>query len=259
VWVKMTFRLFKPFISNKFWRKLVYIEQSSEIFNYFSKNQLSLPDYVINYGQPQKKAQPMFGQKLEDVVKQQTDSEGHDIPVLITKAVKYLRAKALQIEGIFRLSGSNAQIKELKRSFDAGEEIDLNDVEDPHVVAGILKLFLRELQTPLFPYNFYPAVIEHNSVVDKEAQIKYVCAVVSALPNPYRATVKFLFKFLADVVENSQVNRMTASNIAIVMGPNIIRDPRESIQSAVNDASAINSFVATLIQIASQHPEVLEV
>jgi len=71
-------------------------------------------------------------------------------------------------------------------------------------------------------------------------------------------TARVLFSFLAEVVGNSQVNRMTASNVAIVMAPNLIRDQQESLQSAVDDANAINSFVATLINIAVQSPEILE-
>lgn len=37
----------------------------------------------------------MFGHKLEDVVQRQTDSEGHDVPALVTKAVAYLRARGI--------------------------------------------------------------------------------------------------------------------------------------------------------------------
>jgi len=258
VWIKLTLRLFKPFISNKFWKKLTYIDQSADIFNYFSKDELSLPNYVLTYGAAPKKVQPMFGHKLEDVVQRQTDSEGHDVPVVVTKAVAYLRAKALQIEGIFRISGSSAQIKELKRSFDSGEDVDLNEVEDPHVVAGILKLYFRELPNPLFLYNLYPAIVKSAQITDNEEKIKYICSLLSSLPRPHRLTAKVLFHFLADVVSNSQVNKMTASNVAIVMAPNLIRDPQESLQNAVNDANAINNFVGTLVKMASQSPEVLD-
>lgn len=51
---------------------------------------------------------------------------------------------------------------------------------------------------------------------------------------------------------------MTASNVAIVMAPNLIRDPQESLQNAVNDANAVNNFVGTLIQLSIRSPEVLD-
>jgi len=159
------------------------------------------------------------------------------------------------LKGIFRLSGSSAQVKELKRSFDAGEEVDLEEVEDPHVVAGILKLFLRELPVPLFPYNIYQSIIENQHRTNKE---EHACSIIVSLPQPNRATVKALFSFLAVVVENSQANRMTVQNIAIVMGPNLIRDPHESMQSAVNDAAAINAFVALLVKIFSENTTLLD-
>lgn len=68
VWIKMTFRLFKPFLSNKFWKKLIYIEQTAgiqvmqkfetvfffflivkDIWKYFQKDQIKLPDSVLKY------------------------------------------------------------------------------------------------------------------------------------------------------------------------------------------------------------------
>jgi len=251
VWVKLIFRLFKPFISNKFWRKLVYIDEGIDIFNYFPLDQISLPKYVINYGRPPK---PMFGQPLEEVVRR-PDNLNQLVPLLVTNAISYLNAKALHIEGIFRLSGSNAQIKELKRSFDAGEEVDLEEVEDPHVVSGILKLFLRELPVPLFPYDVYPLIIENQHKTNKA---EHACTIIASLPDCNRATIKALFSFLALIVQNSQVNRMTVQNISIVMGPNLIRDPHESMQSAVNDAGAINVFVGLLVKIFSEKTGLLD-
>lgn len=65
-------------------------------------------------------------------------------------------------EGIFRLSGSAQTIKELKAAFDsgtthfpdvdciAGQEVDLEQIRDEHVITGILKLYFRELPGTLF-------------------------------------------------------------------------------------------------------------
>jgi hypothetical protein len=59
------------------------------------------------------------------------------------------------LEGIFRLSGAAAEIQELKQDFDKGNDVDLQDCNDPHVVAGLLKQFLRELPDPIFTYDMY--------------------------------------------------------------------------------------------------------
>jgi hypothetical protein len=47
----------------------------------------------------------------------------------------------------------------------AGAMPDLHTVPDPHVVANLLKLFLRELPQPLIPFQLYPHFLEASSVL----------------------------------------------------------------------------------------------
>jgi len=258
LWVKMTFVLFKPFISTKFWRKLVYIDTSADITNFFHRGQSFLPDYVLNDGKVLPKL--VFGKKLEDVVRQQAPAAGGlDVPVIVTKAIALLTKRGVQTEGIFRLSGNVYEIKDLKTLFNSGKDVDLDRVEDPHAIAGLLKLYFRELPVPLFPYNFYDAIIQlARTSMDKEERIRKMCSMIDMLPKPNRATVHVLFTFLALVAANSQANKMTTSNLAIIMGPNLIRNANESIESAMRDAGAINLFVATLIQAAIDHPTLFQ-
>lgn len=48
-------------------------------------------------------------------------------------------------------------------------------------------------------------------------------ALIGKLPILNKMTVECLFVFLRRVIEYSGVNRMTASNVAIVWGPNLVR------------------------------------
>jgi hypothetical protein len=70
------------------------------------------------------------------------------IPPIITKTIAYLDQNALEVEGIFRLSGSANKIESIKDEFDLGLEVDLATVEDPHVVSGLLKQYLRFAALP---------------------------------------------------------------------------------------------------------------
>ncbi|XP_028256192.1 rho GTPase-activating protein 1-like [Parambassis ranga] len=72
-------------------------------------------------------------------------------------------------------------------------------MEDIHLAAVILKIFLRELPEPLLTYQLY------NDIVN----------LASASP-------RYLITFLAQVSANSEVNKMTNSNLAVVFGPNLL-------------------------------------
>ena len=82
----------------------------------------------------------------------------------------------MDLEGLFRKSGSTNLIKDFRTRIDnglyicniftiyifmffffkkLGEQVDINEIEDPHAVSGLLKLFLREMSKPLLTYTYY--------------------------------------------------------------------------------------------------------
>ena len=68
----------------------------------------------------------------------------------------------LQHQGIFRVSGSQVEINNFKDAFERGEDplADTNDASDINSVAGVLKLYLRELREPLFPIVYFEQFME---------------------------------------------------------------------------------------------------
>ncbi len=76
-----------------------------------------------------------------------------DIPIVIQNAVGYLDNFGLEVEGVFRKSGSASQIeypelfdrlihlRYFKEQYDQGVEVDLKKCPDPHTIAGLLKLY----------------------------------------------------------------------------------------------------------------------
>ena len=70
------------------------------------------------------------------------------LPSPVYRCIEYLEAKnAASEEGIFRLSGSNLVIKSLRERFNKEGDVRLVHEQhyDVHVVASVLKLYLREL------------------------------------------------------------------------------------------------------------------
>lgn len=46
-------------------------------------------------------------------------------------------------------------------------------------------------------------------------------------PQPISCPPRYLMKFLARLAEDQEVNKMTPSNIAIVLGPNLLWPPEK--------------------------------
>ncbi len=61
----------------------------------------------------------------------------------------------LKLEGLFRVSGSLTDVRSLSAAFLRGTPPDLSNVQDPHTVAGVLKIFFREARDPLLTYELY--------------------------------------------------------------------------------------------------------
>ncbi|GAM17457.1 hypothetical protein SAMD00019534_006320, partial [Acytostelium subglobosum LB1] len=246
-WIKFTLRLFKPFISEKFWKKLTYIEDLADLFKSFGKDQLNLPHHIMMHKPAGRKAQPIFGVPLEQVVNRPDNNS--DIPVLFVKGFEYLETRALHVEGIFRLSGANSQIKSMKQCFDSGEDINLNDCEDVHTVAGLLKLYLRELPEPLFPFDTYPSFIEiAKSDMPREEKIESLKLLISLLPPANRALTRQLFHFLDKVLQNAHINKMTAVNLSIVFAPNLLKTQDTNVMAVVADAQHVILVVQYLLE-----------
>lgn len=50
----------------------------------------------------------------------------------------------------------------IRTQYDAGENVDIT-VHDPHAVAGLVKLFLREMTDPLLTFQLYSEWLEFES------------------------------------------------------------------------------------------------
>lgn len=71
--------------------------------------------------------------------------------------ILWFRSAGLHHQGIFRVSGSQVEISNFREGFERGEDplADTTDASDINSVAGVLKLYLRELREPLFPIIYF--------------------------------------------------------------------------------------------------------
>nr|XP_053630515.1 bargin-like [Cherax quadricarinatus] len=175
---------------------------------------------------------PAFGVPLRDHLK----IVQQEIAVPLQVCVRRLVEIGLFEEGLFRVAGSTSKVRRLKGAFDANlvtnealAQVDEHDRDyDVHVVAGTLKCYLRELPEPLLTHFLHDQWLEAVRQTDHQLRLKALWLVVNQLPPANLANLRYLVKFLAKLAANSSCNKMSPSNIAIVMAPNLIWDQRDS-------------------------------
>ncbi|XP_063740727.1 SLIT-ROBO Rho GTPase-activating protein 3 isoform X2 [Eleginops maclovinus] len=174
-----------------------------------------------------------------------TQSSGQQIPVVVESCIRFINLHGLHHEGIFRVPGSQREVNHIRDAFERGED-PLSDSEcDLDSVAGVLKLYFRNLEPPLFPYDSYPQLLECVQIegaTERAAQIK---AIVSTFQRPLLIVMRYLFAFLNHVSQYSDENMMQPYNLAVCFGPSLLRGLDSD--DAVARQPQINDLVKTMI------------
>ncbi|KAK1793918.1 hypothetical protein P4O66_010831, partial [Electrophorus voltai] len=145
-----------------------------------------------------------------------------EIALPIQECVNMLLRTGLREEGLFRLAAAASMVKKLKFSLDSGTVDQAEFNADPHAVAGALKSYLRELPEPLMTFELYNDWFKAAGEKELEDKLEKLRAVLQKLPSENYNNLRYLIQFLACLSEQQAVNRMTPSNIAIVLGPNLL-------------------------------------
>ncbi|RKP08489.1 Rho GTPase activation protein [Thamnocephalis sphaerospora] len=163
---------------------------------------------------------PIFGVDLST----QVQRDGCDVPPILKKCIAAIEQHGLMSEGIYRLSGPTSQLRLLKAELD--RDCDLVDMSkdgsqfDVNAIAGILKLYLRELPEPLLTKSLNESFIKAAAADD----LGSMRSCVQRLPGANQRTLRYLIAHLCRVRDYEAHNRMSANNIAIVFGPTITTD-----------------------------------
>jgi len=191
---------------------------------------------------------PIFGSSLRDHIASFGLDSGiaYPLQLCVTKLIEL----GLEEEGLFRLAAGSSKVKRLRAEIEAGQATltSLEHTVDHHVLTAMLKSYLRELPTPLLCEEFYTDWLE-TAELQGEDRLEAIWNLLQQLPRDNFKNVHYLFKFLHEVTLYSEKNKMTASNLAIVITPNVIWST-EAVQD-VMDVSA-GSLLAQVVELIIQ-------
>ncbi|KAI5095928.1 rac GTPase-activating protein 1 [Silurus meridionalis] len=143
------------------------------------------------------------------------------IPPLVVHCVNEIEQRGLHETGLYRLSGADRVVKELKEKFLRGKTLPLlSKVDDIHAITGVLKDFLRNLKEPLLTFRLNKNFME-AAELDDDNSTALMYQTISDLPQPNRDTLAFLMLHLQRVAQ-SHDTKMNVTNLARVFGPTIV-------------------------------------
>ncbi|XP_054068429.1 rho GTPase-activating protein 29 isoform X2 [Rissa tridactyla] len=189
----------------------------------------------------------LFGVEFAQAAKNVPDG----IPFIIKKCTSEIESRALNVKGIYRVNGAKSRVEKLCQAFENGKDlVELSELY-AHDISNVLKLYLRQLPEPLILFRLYNEFIglakesqSANEELDakqaspKSKKRQSICIelnriiikikdLLKQLPVPNYNTLQYLIGHLHRVTEQSDENKMSASNLGIIFGPTLIR-PRQT-------------------------------
>ncbi|EFA11413.2 SLIT-ROBO Rho GTPase-activating protein 1-like Protein [Tribolium castaneum] len=195
-------------------------------------------------GRLQMSGQPkLFGGSLEEYL----EATNQDIPLIMKSCIRVINLYGLHHQGIFRVSGSQVEINNFREWFERGEDplADMTDASDINSVAGVLKLYLRELREPLFPIIYFEQFMELAQLESKREFIVRMKELINSLPRTVIVVMRYLFAFLNHLSEFSDENMMDPYNLAICFGPTLVPVPDDKDQ--VQYQNQVNELIKNII------------
>ncbi|KAK7604372.1 hypothetical protein V9T40_005558 [Parthenolecanium corni] len=264
--IRIIWNIFKAAISVKFGRKIMYVNYLHDLAQYLNLDQLNIAPSILEHDQrlvqklnkiprpgllnlSHKETVPaaevpdeplptkQFGVSLS-FIKEHNNMDV--IPPIVRQCVEFLsQPDALETEGIFRRSANVTLVRETQTICDRGELVDFKG--NVHLAAVLLKTFLRELEEPLLTYELYDDIMQFQSLPKDKRPWHVKILILERLPEDNYQLLKYIVCFLSKVMDRSDLNKMTSSNLSVVFGPNLIWSPNN--QLSLSSIGPINMFV----------------
>ncbi|KAJ6179996.1 hypothetical protein N7519_010457 [Penicillium mononematosum] len=157
------------------------------------------------------------------------------VPIVVAKCGVFLKEKATDVEGIFRLNGSAKRIKDLQEVFDSperyGKGLDWSGYT-VHDAANVLRRYLNQLPEPIVPLEFYERfreplriyqrqVLEGKDTADADKfdhakAVETYQNLIIELPPLNKQLLLYILDLLAVFASKSDQNRMPSANLHAV-------------------------------------------
>ncbi|KAJ5688546.1 hypothetical protein N7462_002938 [Penicillium macrosclerotiorum] len=170
------------------------------------------------------------------------------VPIVVAKCGVFLKDRATDVEGIFRLNGSAKRIKDLQEIFDSperyGKGLDWSGYT-VHDAANVLRRYLNQLPEPIVPLEFYERFREPLRIYQRQVQedkpeadaekfdhakaVETYQRLIVELPPLNKQLLLYILDLLAVFASKSDQNRMTSANLSAIFQPGMLSHPQHDM------------------------------
>lgn len=189
---------------------------------------------------------PVFGCDIDEHLR----VSRRTIALPIEICVCTLNETAMDEEGLFRIAGGATKVRKFRAALDANvANLELaNELNDVHIVAGMLKSYLRELPEPMLTFALYDDWISAMKICDQESRFHTFSELIKKLPETRRNNTRYLLKFFLELSRHQERNKMTAQNLAIVLAPCLLWPPNAGNSEVLSVNMTLSNTHASVVE-----------
>ncbi|KAI4810720.1 hypothetical protein KUCAC02_013653 [Chaenocephalus aceratus] len=177
-------------------------------------------------------------------------------PMVVDMCIREIELRGMNSEGLYRVSGFSEHVEEVRLAFDRdGDKADISAsaYADINIIAGALKLYLRDLPIPVITFDLYSKFIQSAKLPNAESRLEAIHESLLQLPPAHYETLRYLMAHLKRVTQLAKDNLMSSENLGIVYGPTLMQPPEQNALITLNDMRQQK----LVVQLMIEHEDVL--
>lgn len=146
------------------------------------------------------------------------------VPPAIERCVSHITAFGLKVEGVYRRCGLTSKVNRIVEALNTSPKIAPLEGDEQGVLdaGSALKQYVRQRE-PLVSAGHRPEWVKAAGISDERQRFKKYRLLLRQLPDDNRATLNALFGHFYMIQVFSQVNKMSAHNLAVVLVPSLFQ------------------------------------
>uniref|UniRef100_H3C475 N-chimaerin n=1 Tax=Tetraodon nigroviridis TaxID=99883 RepID=H3C475_TETNG len=174
-------------------------------------------------------------------------------PMVVDMCIQEIELRGMKSEGLYRVSGFSEHIEDVRLAFDRdGDKADISAsaYADINIIAGALKLYLRDLPIPVITFELYTKFIQAARIPNADTRLEAIHEGLLQLPPAHYETLRYLMAHLKRFcVLQGDHDAETWDRL----GPTLMQPPEMNALTSLNDMR----LQKLVVQLMIEHEDVL--